>query len=146
MTLRQPTPDQVARALQLSIRLLNHRLRLAPVDTGLALPEASALARLDRLGASDVTTLARAEGISAQSIGATLATLESRGYVTRRLDPEDGRRRVHVLTEAGAAALAARRTQRADQLARALAEDFTAGELARLLDAAPLIERLAERL
>jgi DNA-binding MarR family transcriptional regulator len=146
MTLRQPTPDQVARSLQLSIRLLNHRLRLVPVDTELALPEASALARLERLGASDVTTLARAEGISAQSIGATLATLESRGYVARRLDPEDGRRRVLLVTEAGAAALAARRHQRADQLARALGEDFTADELARLLDAAPLIERLAERL
>jgi DNA-binding MarR family transcriptional regulator len=146
MTLQEPTPDAVARALQLSIRLLNHRLRQTPVDTGLALPEASALARLDRLGASDVTTLARAEGISAQSIGATLATLERRGYVTRRRDPEDGRRRVLVLTPEGAAALAQRRTQRADQLARALAEDFTRDELARLFDAVPLIERLAEHL
>jgi DNA-binding MarR family transcriptional regulator len=146
MTTSHTDADQVARALQVSIRLLNHRLRLRPVDDEVALPEASALARLDRLGPLDAASLARIEGISAQSIGATVASLERRGLVSRDADPADGRRWLIQLTSAGLAALQRRRTRRADQLASALAEEFSPDELARLLDAAPLIERLAERL
>jgi DNA-binding MarR family transcriptional regulator len=48
------------------------------------------------------------------------------------------------LTEAGQQALQDRRNARTEQLAQALATRFTPDELAQLLTAAPLIERLAQ--
>ncbi len=140
------SPDEVARAVQASVRLLTHRLRDVPQDGDVSLSEASLLARLDHLGPRDAATLARLEGISAQSVGVTIAALAARGLVRRRPDPEDGRRRVVALTPAGLAALRRRRTRRAAQLAAALAEGFSAAERRQLLAAVPLIERLAERL
>ncbi len=140
------TAEQVARALQLSIRLLNLRLRQHGVDDELAVPEASVLARLDRLGPLDAASLARAEGISPQSVGATVASLQRRGLVRREADATDRRRLLLNLTREGAGALARRRTRRADQLAAALEAGFSAEELRQLFEVAPLIERLAEGL
>ncbi len=133
-------------ALQSSVGLLQHRLRATPPAGDLTASEASVLARLDRLGPSDAATLARLEGISAQSVGATVHALEQRGLVRRRRDASDHRRRVVVLTAAGGAALRRRRRRRADQLASIIAREFRPAERARLLAAATLIERLAERL
>lgn len=91
-----------------------------------------------------MTALARAEQISAQSIGTTLSGLEARGLVKRQSDPADGRRAVMSVTEAGLSALSDKRNARIAQLARALAAGFTPAELGQLMAAAPLIERLAE--
>ena len=91
-----------------------------------------------------MTALAKAEEISAQSMGATLSTLEARGLVRRQSDPADGRRAVMSVTEAGLSALSDKRNARIAQLSRALAAGFTPEEMAQLMAAAPLIERLAE--
>ena len=79
-------------------------------------------------------------------MGATLGALEARGLIARRPDPEDGRRAVVSVTRAGRRVLLTRRDARAELLAGALSDGFTAEELERLRDVAPLIERLAERL
>jgi len=142
----QMAPDEVAGALYLSVGLLVRRLRQGRADGGLTMPEASALNRLDRGGPASPSALARLEQISPQSMGATLAALEGRGLIERRADPDDGRRAVMSLTEAGRAAIRSRRNARAARLAEALARDFSPAELARLRDVAPLIERLAERI
>ena len=141
-----PDPHDVAAALRFGIGLLVRRLRQVQDDTELTLPETSALSRLDRGGPTTSSALAKQEQISPQSMGATLAGLEARGLVERRPDPDDGRRVVLSLTAEGGAVLAARRAARTESLAAVLAEGFTAGELQKLLDAAPLIERLADRL
>jgi DNA-binding MarR family transcriptional regulator len=77
-------------------------------------------------------------------MGTTLAGLEQRGLLSRAGDPEDGRRVVLSLSDAGRQALRSRRAARTEQLARALAENFTEAELEQLEAAAPLLERLAE--
>ncbi len=137
--------EDVARALLLCVGLLRRRLRQTPVAGELTFPETAALGRLDRGGPTAGADLARQEQISPQSMGATLAELESRGLVTRRPDPSDGRRILLSISAAGRRELNRRRNARIEQLAVGLA-DFTEAELTQLAAAAPLIERLAYRL
>jgi len=141
-----PQIEEVAAALQVSIGLLRRQLRQAQAPGELTLPETSALARLDRGGSSTSAALARREQISPQSMGATLAGLEARGLVARSPDPQDGRQVVISVTEAGLELLRARRNARTEQLSNALADGFSASELEQLMEAAPLIERLAQRI
>jgi DNA-binding MarR family transcriptional regulator len=138
--------DQVAAALYVSIGLLRRRLRQLQVEGELTLPETAALSRLDRGGPTTSAALARLEQITPQSMGATLASLEARGLLARAADPEDGRRVILSVTEAGREVLRSRRNARAEQLAQALSAEFTRSELEQLLVATPLIERLAGRL
>ena len=136
--------EEVAAAVYLSVGLFKRRLRQMPAPGDLSLPESSALRKLERGGPATVTALARAEQISAQSMGATLSMLEARGMVKRESDPADGRRAVMSVTESGLSALSDKRSARIAQLARALAAGFTPEEMGQLMAAAPLIERLAE--
>jgi DNA-binding MarR family transcriptional regulator len=144
----EPDIEQVAAALQLSIRLLRRQLRQSQVDSAadLTLPETSALSLLERGGPTTPGALAKIEQISPQSMGATLGALEARGLVERQADPTDGRRVLISITDAGVAALRVRRTARTEQLAQALSAGFTTLELRQLMTAAPLIERLAHNL
>lgn len=139
-----PDVNEVAGALRVSIGLLRRRLRQVQAEGELTLPETSALARLDRGGPTTPSVLAKLEQISPQSMGATLGALEVRGLVERRPDPEDGRRAVMSLTEAGLQTLRNRRNARTEQLANVLSTGFTRSELKQLLAVAPLIERLAQ--
>src|ERR1017187_7491270 len=122
---QDPDVDQVAAALRVSIGLLLRRLRQVQVEGELTLPEISALTRLDRGGPTTPSVLAKLEQISPQSMGATLGALEVRGLVERRPDPEDGRRAVMSLTEAGLQTLRNRRNARTEQLANVLSTGFT---------------------
>jgi DNA-binding MarR family transcriptional regulator len=137
---------QVAAALRVSIGLLMRRLRQVQVEGELTLPENSALVRLDRGGPATPSALARLERISPQSMGATLAALEARGLIKRQPDPNDGRRTVMSVTEAGQQVLGDKRNARTEQLARALEVDFTPAELKQLMAAVPLLERLAHNI
>lgn len=137
---------QVAATLRTSIGLLLRRMKQAPAEGDLTLPESSALSRLDRGGPTTAAELARQEQISPQSMGATLFGLLERGFIEKHPDPTDGRRYVLSVTADGAEVLHQRRSGRTQLLARALSEHFTADELAVLNAAAPLLERLAEHL
>jgi DNA-binding MarR family transcriptional regulator len=142
-----PVVDDVAGALQSSVRLLVQRLRQTQaVEGDLTSSETSALARIDRVGPTTAAELARLERISPQSMGATLGALEERELVRRAPDPDDGRRLIMSLTDEGQQLLRRRRQARNDMLSRALADGFSRAELAQLLVAAPLIERLAQSL
>ncbi len=136
--------DILAGELRTSLGLLLRRLRQAPAAGELTLPETAALARLDRGGPATSADLARAEQISPQSMGATLAALEGRGLVVRAPDPADGRRAVMSPSDAGLKALRDRRNSRTEALARALRTGFADEELELLRTAAPLLERLAQ--
>ncbi|HUA29999.1 MAG TPA: MarR family transcriptional regulator [Streptosporangiaceae bacterium] len=140
-----PEPDlsAIAESLRESVGLLLRRLRQLPGVGELTLPESAALTRLDRGGPTTASALARLERISPQSIGATLAGLEARGLVERRSDPQDGRRVVLSVTDAGHKTMRNRRSARTENLARALSTGFTRSELDLLTAAAPLLERLA---
>jgi DNA-binding MarR family transcriptional regulator len=143
---QDPDVGDVAAALHVSIGLLLRRMRQAPVQGDLTLPEMSALARLDRAASATPGEMAKAEQISPQAMGATLGALEERGLIERRPDPGDGRRAVMSLTEAGRGVLRNKRNARTEQLAKALSARFTRSELTTLMAAAPLIERLGQSL
>lgn len=138
--------ERLAVALRVNIGLLVRRLRQVPVRGELAMPEMTALSRLDRTGPRTTAELARMEQISPQSMGATVAALERRGLVARSADPQDGRRMILSLTPSGAEVVQSKRDARAQQLARALEREFSAAELAQLESMVPLLERLADSL
>ncbi len=136
--------NDVAAALRESIGLLLRRLRQAPAEGEVTLPESAALTRLHRGGPATSTALAKLEQISPQSMGATLAALEARGLVERHPDPDDGRRVVLSITGAGRQLVHNKRNARTERLAKALAAGFSPAEIGQLRAAAPLLERLAQ--
>ncbi|MEW9528317.1 MarR family winged helix-turn-helix transcriptional regulator [Microbispora sp. NPDC049125] len=141
------TPDAVASALLASISVLVRRIRQLPADGGLTMPERTALSHLDRSGPTTSSALAKEVQITAQAMGATLSALRARGLVERRPDPDDGRRVVLTVTDAGLRALQDRRNARAELVARILTGDaFTPAELEQLAAAVPLLERLAHNI
>ena len=145
--MNMPTPaDRLARELQTSLGLMFRRVRQTRVVAELSQPESTALSSLVRNSPATSADLARLEGISAQSMHATMRGLERRGLVARSADPGDGRRMLLTLTDAGRRQAADKRDARAEQLAAALEQHFTAAERAQLHTAAPLLERLAQLL
>ena len=139
----EPDTADVAAALRESVGLLLRRMR-QHVPGELTLPENAAVARLSRSGPTTSSALAKLEQISPQSMGATLAGLEARGLVARHPDPDDGRRVVLSLTDAGQRILQDKRNARTRQLAEALSARFTPDEIRLLAEAAPLLGRLAQ--
>jgi DNA-binding MarR family transcriptional regulator len=140
-------PASVASALLASLSVLLRRVRQVPAGAGLTMPERTALSHLDRSGPTTSSALAREVQITAQAMGATLAALRTRGLVERRPDPDDGRRVVLSVTDAGRQALQDKRNARAELLAQALTSGaFTPAELEQLAAAATLMERLAQHI
>lgn len=135
---------ETAAALQLSVGLLKRRAREKTRDGELSAPEMAVLSRLDRHGPGTTAALARWEQITPQAMGATVAGLEARGFVTRSPDPGDARRSILSITEAGETVLRAGRSALTELVAGALAREFTPAEVGQLRTAAPLIERLAQ--
>ena len=140
-------PNGVAAALLAGVSVLVRRVRQVPAGGGLTMPERTALATLDRSGPTTSAALARQVQITAQAMGATLGTLRARGLIERHPDPDDGRRVLLKVTEAGAQALKNKRNERAELIAQALTNGaFTPTELAHLAASAPLLERLAQHI
>jgi DNA-binding MarR family transcriptional regulator len=138
--------SDLSTALYSAISLVVRRLRQTAAPDEPTLPERSALARLARLGPATAADLARIEQISPHAMGITLAALEERGLVERRRDEVDRRRSVTTVTEAGQEMLRLKRSARAHVIAAGLANEFTEEELRILAAAAPLIQRLAEKI
>ncbi|BBB02097.1 putative MarR family transcriptional regulator [Actinacidiphila reveromycinica] len=137
-------PGEVAALLLAGVSVLLRRVRQMPAPGGLTMPERGALSHLERSGPTTSSALAREVQITAQAMGTTMGALRARGLVERRPDPDDGRRGVLTVTDAGRRALQDKRDARTEVVARALAGGaFTAVELERLAAAAPLLERLA---
>jgi DNA-binding MarR family transcriptional regulator len=138
--------EELAGELRVSVGMLVRRLKHADPSDDLTMPERSALSLLDRGGPMTSSELARHDRVSPQSMGVTVAALEQRGLITRDRDPEDGRRIMLSLTEAGRQLVHSRRGARTELIARALRDGFTRAERAQLRAVVPLVERLAEKL
>jgi DNA-binding MarR family transcriptional regulator len=138
--------NEVAAAVRIAVGMLVRKLRQVSAADDLTLAETSALSLLDRSGPATSSDLAKLDRISPQSMGATIAALEQRGLVLRQRDPGDGRRIVLSVSEPGRQVVNDRRSARTERLAAALRGGFTGAELDQLLAAAPLLERLAEKL
>lgn len=105
-------------------------------------PQHAVLKRLDKGGPATTADLARAELITPQAMGGLVATLEDAGYVARRDDAEDARRRLVTLTAAGRKVLVASRAARHWWLASLVAEQFDADEQRTVAVALALLGKL----
>jgi MarR family transcriptional regulator, organic hydroperoxide resistance regulator len=110
-------------ALQRTTHHTLHTLSGALADLNLTAAEINALANLADQGTLNVRELSAETGTRATTLTGVLDRLESRGYLTRELDPADRRSFRLPLTEAGQAA--AGRVQ-------AAVADLERGALARL--------------
>ncbi len=139
-----PTPvDSGSLAGELSV-VLGHLIRRLRTQHRFSLSQGSVLGRLDREGPQCASGLASAERVRPQSMGQTVAELEEQGLVERRADPDDGRRALIELTEAGRVELQEVRGRREGWLAEAIAENLSDEERRVLEQAVPLLGRLAE--
>lgn len=129
--------------LTAAVGQLLRRLRSQANPNELNLSQLSALARLDQNGAMTTADLARADAMKPQSMGAILASLEQEGLVKRQPHPTDGRQILFALTNEGAQMRRQRGIAKREWLLAAMSK-LEPDELKTLLDAIPLIKRLAE--
>ncbi|WP_169795797.1 MarR family winged helix-turn-helix transcriptional regulator [Curtobacterium ammoniigenes] len=140
------SPEPLASALLGTLTQLIATLRQPRAASGLGAAEIAALMRVKRAGETTAGALARLEGVSAQAMSVTVNGLVVRGLIDRAKDPDDGRRALLRLTDAGQAVLEHRRDQRSAAIVAQLTDQFTPAERALLADATPLLQRLAEAL
>ncbi len=134
-----------ARDLRVVFSRLRRRLREVAADEDLTPSQESALTLVGKHGAATASALASAEGVRPQSMAATLAALDQHGLIRRSPDPEDGRRQLVTLTEAGRERIEDNRQVREEWLARAFEDRYTERERRTILDALALMERLSEQ-
>jgi DNA-binding MarR family transcriptional regulator len=124
--------------------VLGHLIRRLRAEHRFSLSQGSVLGRLDREGPQSTSKLAAAERVRPQSMGQTVAELETQGLIERHADPADGRSALIELTEAGRVELLEDRGRREGWLAEAMEQNFTDEERAVLDRAVGLLARLAE--
>jgi len=136
------SPLQAAIELRAVVGRLLRGFREAGADDALTPTQASALMRLGKGGVSTVSTLAAAEKVRPQSMAATVDALELLGLVTRTQDPNDGRRQILDVTEAGWERIEGAKASGAAWLETTLAAELTPAELRVIHEAASILERV----
>jgi DNA-binding MarR family transcriptional regulator len=139
---RKRRSDAVASELREVASSLIRRLRAESADQRLSMSQTAVLVRLDKAGPTTVAELSRAEHVTAQSMGATVASLEDEGLVARKVDPGDARRWNASLTAAGKRALLEGRAARQAWLTGAIEEHLDDAEVRRLAEALTLVRKL----
>ncbi|TDS80548.1 MarR family winged helix-turn-helix transcriptional regulator [Amnibacterium kyonggiense] len=142
-----PGSDLAARTaseVRVAVGRLHRRLRLVN-EGGLSASQSSALARIVKGEADTAAALAALDGVRQQSMAATVAALEQDGLLVRSVDPADGRRSILRATPEGEALFLGNRAARQEWLSTALRERLDEAELATVLEAAALLQRLTEQ-
>jgi DNA-binding MarR family transcriptional regulator len=134
-----------ARDIRVVVSRLRRRLRDVAAGGDLTPSQTAVLTRLWKEGASSASALAGAERVRPQSMATIVAALDQRGLIERTPDPEDGRRQVVSLTEAGRRRAESDRQVREEWLARAIQERYSERERGVILEALALLERLTEQ-
>ena len=135
----------LAGELRVLVGKLKRRLREQTPRLGdLTWSQVAVLGRLEREGPATVSTLARAESMRPQSMGAIVSVLESAGFVTGSPDPSDGRQTILSVTAASREWLKASRAAREDWLSRAIQTTLAPAEREELTHAVALLHRLVE--
>lgn len=142
--------NAAARELRLTIGRISRRLRQlyatrADADDTTFM-ELAVLSRLERHGPMTPGALASDERVTAQAIAPVVTSLEGRGLITRSPDPDDRRRVIVTLTDAGRDLLESREQAIMAQFARSLDRVFDDGERRQIYAVVPLLDRLANDL
>ncbi|WP_022881969.1 MarR family winged helix-turn-helix transcriptional regulator [Gryllotalpicola ginsengisoli] len=98
-------PEELADQIRDMMNGLRRAMRSGRSVGGLAPRHEAVLAWLRRKSRLTTAELARREQITPQSMGAVVAELVERGWVLKTKDPDDGRRELLALTDAGAAVI-----------------------------------------
>lgn len=130
--------------LRIVLGRLIRRLREQTNTGDLSWSQVTVLARLERDGPATVTTLAKAEGMRPQSMGANITVLEATGLVCGSPDPNDGRQTILSITPVCREWLLASRAAREDWLLHAIEAKLSPQEQKDLAGAIPLLQRLAD--
>ena len=134
----------MAAELRVVLGQLRRRLRAQANKGDLSLSQFAVLGTLDREGPATVTTLARAEGVRPQSMGATVAALQEAGLVGGAPDPADGRQVMLSLTESARSWIKASRAAREDWLSQAIRSHLSPAEQQELAAAIQLLRRIVD--
>jgi DNA-binding MarR family transcriptional regulator len=130
----------LAADLRVAVGQLVRRLRS---ENLFPLTQTWVLGRLDREGPGSVSDLAQALRVRPQSMAQTVGDLEAEGMVERNPDPDDRRRALVSLTEAGQARIEADRAAREGWLVKAL-EELPDSDRETIERSVELLERLAD--
>jgi DNA-binding MarR family transcriptional regulator len=141
MPVREPPTTVLAHELRETVGRVIRRLRAEP---GPSVGRMAVLGRLDREGPSSISDLATAEKMRPQSMAQTVNDLRAAGLVSRRPDPNDGRRAFIELTARGHELLQTTRARRETWLTEVLDSELDADERALLHQAIMLLERIAD--
>ncbi len=137
-----PAAVGLAQALRAFSGKLRRRLR-DQADAGDLTPSQTAvLLRLESDGPATTSSLARAEGMRSQSMGAVVSALEAAGLVAGAPDPADGRQTLLSLTDHCRDWMAQARAARQDWLSRTIEAQLSPDEQAQLAAAMTLLECL----
>ena len=139
-----PVVTGLAEELRGFVRALKRKLRQQADAGDLTPSQIAVLRRLESDGPATTSSLARAEEMRPQSMGAVIAALEAAGLVAGSPDPSDGRKTLLSLTERCRGWLAEGRAARQDWLSRTIQARLSPEEQERLAAAMPLIRRLIE--
>jgi len=135
-------PAILAADLRFIVGQLKRRLREQASPGDLSWAQIAVLGRLEREGPATVTTLARAEGVRPQSMGATIAPLEQAGLITGTPDLADGRQTILSLTPAARDIVQSNRANIEHWLARAIEIHLSEAEQSQLESTLILLKRL----
>lgn len=133
---------ELARELRVLVGRLRRRVKEVADTYELTASQLAVVSRLDRDGPATASDLAAAERVRPQSMAATLAALDERGWLVRRKDPGDGRKQLLSLSETAHDLLSDSRQVRDEWLGRALDEKYTDAERATIAEALRLLGRL----
>lgn len=134
----------MAGELRVLVGKLRRRLREQASVGDLTESQVAVLRRLEVDGPATASTLARAEGMRPQSMGANVAALQAAGLVSASPDPSDGRQTLIGLTPACKARVRSGRATREHWLCQAIEQRLTAKEQQQLEVAIALLARLTK--
>ena len=138
--------DTQAEEFALAISLIVRHVRSkAPAELReVSWTQKSVLKRLKREGPATSADLARAEGVTPQSMGTAIGVLEGMGLVERSAHPKDGRQMLVKLTAKGLSLHDNVKAVQQTWLAQAL-EKLDKQELAILFKAGEIMKRMVEK-
>ncbi len=141
---RDAAAADVAARIRTTLSRLKRRLREEGGRSDLTPSQMSVLLRLEKEKHATISALARAEGITPQSMGTIVASLQALGLLNSASDPNDGRKTLQSLSAKCVKLLHDIRNSRQDWLADVISRKLTAPERKMLSSAVDLLIRVAE--
>jgi len=138
------TSFEAASVVCRAVGALGRRLRAQRPPNSLSATKLVLLGQLYRRGSATQADLAERERIQPQSLTRVLAELVREGLISRRPDPQDGRKQLLDITPRGRAELTGDVQTRDAWLAKAMEAELSEPEREILRAAAKLMERLAD--